>query len=323
MAVEKEMRAMALDQFGGVDGLKPRTLPVPEVGAGEVRIRVEAAGVGVWDEYEMQGYFAKMLGGSPKFPYVPGSDCAGTIEAIGAGVKRFRGGDRVYAFALGNAKGGAFAEHVVVKAGQVAPVPGKLTAVQAGAMPVDAMTALRGLEALQLKKGEALMIFGAGGGVGHLALQLAKRMGVRVLAVASGEDGVRLAQRLGADHAVNGRTGDLAAAGQAFAAGGLDAALLTAGGKAANEALTMLRPGGRAAYPNGVQPAPQPPAGVTVQSYDGWPDEQAIERLNHWIEAGAFEVHVARTFPLEQAAEAERALAEHYLGKLALRLDGR
>lgn len=323
MATPAVMRAMALDQFGGVERLKLHTLPVPKAEAGEVRILVEAAGVGVWDKYEMQGGFTGMLGGRPQFPYVPGSDCAGTVESTGPGVRRFRTGDRVYAFALGNPKGGAFAEYVVVKAEQVAHIPGNLPAVQAGAMPVDAMTALRGLEALQLQQGEAVMIFGAGGGIGHLPVQLARRMGARVLAVASGEDGEALARQLGAEQAINGRSADVAAAGRAFAPGGVAAALLTAGGPAAAQALLALRPGGRAAYPNGVEPAPQPRAGTTARNYDGWPDEKAIEKLNELIAAGPFTVHVARTFPLEQAAEAERALADHYLGKLALRLDGR
>lgn len=322
MTGPKVMRAMALDQFGGVERLQPHTLPAPEAGAGEVRIRVEAAGVGVWDTYEMQGRFAAMLGGKPQFPYVPGSDCAGTVESAGPGVTRFRAGDRVYAFALGNPKGGAFAEYVAVSAERVSPVPGNLPAVQAGAMPVDAMTALRGLEALQLKPGETVMIFGAGGGIGHLAVQLAQRMGARVLAVASGDDGVALARRLGAEQAVNGRSADVAAAGRAFAPGGLDAALLTAGGEAAAQALLALRSGGRAAYPNGVESVPQAPAGTTAKNFDGWPDEPAMARLNALIAAGSFDVHVARTFPLERAAEAERALAEHYLGKLALQLDG-
>ena len=85
-----------------------------------------------------------------------------------------------------------------------------------------------------------------------------------------------------------------------------------------------MRPGGRVAYPNGVEPTPKPPSGIEAKAYDGMPDPQAIEKLNQLIEssgppgAGPFEVHVARSFPLDQAAEAHRALDEHYLGKLVL-----
>jgi NADPH:quinone reductase len=314
------MRAVALDQFGGIEQLKLQTLPVLEVGPGEVLIRMESAGVGVWDPFEVEGGFAKMFGVEPKFPYVPGSDGAGTVEAVGRGVTRFKVGDRAYVFTLMNPKGGSYAEYVVVSAEQTSHIPAKLPTAQAGAMPVDAMTALRGLEdTLQLKAGESLMILGAAGGIGHMALQLAKRMGARVLAVASGDDGVALAKRLGADAAVNGRKDDIAAAARKFAPDGLDAALLTAGGDVAAKALGTMRNGGRIAYPNGVEPVPKSPPGVTAKSYDGMPDPEAIEKLNRLIEAGPFEVHIAQTFPLERAADAHRALEAHYLGKLALR----
>jgi NADPH:quinone reductase-like Zn-dependent oxidoreductase len=145
-------------------------------------------------------------------------------------------------------------------------------------------------------------------------------MGARVAAVASGADGVALAQRLGADVVVNGRTDQVAAAVQAFAPAGLDAALMTASGEAADRALVAMREGGRVAYPNGVEPVPKVRRGVRLSNYDVNVDPKVIDKLNHLIEAGSFEVHVARTFPLDQAAAAHKALEEHYLGKLALRL---
>jgi NADPH:quinone reductase len=149
-------------------------------------------------------------------------------------------------------------------------------------------------------------------------------MGARVFAVASGSDGVALVRRLGADAVVDGHKDDIVAAARRFALNGLDAALITAGGPAADEALTAMRAGSRVAYPNGVEPRPKPPLGIDAKSYDGMPDPQAIEKLNRLMESsgppgiGPFEVHVARSFPLDQAAEAHRALDEHYLGKLVL-----
>ena len=319
-ATRSTMRAAALDRFGGIENIQLKNLPVPEPGPDEVLLRIESAGVGVWDPYEREGEFAKMFGTEPKFPYVLGSDGAGTIAAVGNQVRGFKEGDRAYALALTNPKGGFYAENAAVKAQNVSPIPKKLSVEQAGVMPVDALTALRGLdEILQLKKGESLLVFGAGGGIGHLAVQLGKRMGARVLAVASGDDGVALVKKLGADAVVNGRKDDVEAAARKFAPEGLDAALITAGGEEADRALRAMRPNGRVAHPNGVMPAPKAPAGVKVLAYDGEPNPAQIEKLNRLIESGPFEVHVARTFPLEKAAEAHRELDKHYLGKIALR----
>jgi NADPH:quinone reductase len=139
------------------------------------------------------------------------------------------------------------------------------------------------------------------------------------LVVASGNDGVALAQRLGADVVVEGHTGNLAAVAREFAPDGLDAALVTVGGEAADRALEAVRDGGRAVHPNGVMPEPKAPPGVRLSSYDVVPGQEVTDKLNRLIEAAPFEVHVARTFPLDQAAEAHRALDDHYLGKLALR----
>jgi NADPH:quinone reductase-like Zn-dependent oxidoreductase len=322
------MRAAAINRFGGADEIKMQTLPVGKTGPDEVLIRVESVGVGVWDQLEREGVFRELFrerhGVEPTFPYVMGFDGAGTVAAVGDAVTRFKEGDRVYADRHINPKGGFYAEYAVVNADFVAPIPGHLTVEQAGAMPVDAITALLGLEdTLRLREGESLLIFGAGGGLGHLAVQLAKRMGVRVFAVASGEDGVALVRRLGADVTVNGREQDVVPAARKFAPEGLDAALLTAGGEAAQRALTVLRNGGRVAYPRGVWPKPEARAGLTVKEYVG--DEasrEVFEKLNRLIASGPFEVHVARTFSLDRAAEAHRALSEHYLGKLALRVTG-
>jgi len=319
----KTMKSVAIDQWGGIEALKLQTLPVPKVGPDEVLMHIETAGVGKWDPFEREGGFAKYYQFEPEFPHVLGSDGAGTVAAVGESVDRFRPGDQVYGFTLLNPKGGSYAEYAAIKADLVSHIPGKLTVQEAGAMPVDAITALRGLDdTLGLKPDESIMIFGASGGIGHLAVQLAKRIGARVFAVASGDDGVMLCKKLGADAVVDGHKDDVAAEARKFAPEGVDAALLTAGGSAAKKALIAMRSGGRVAYPNGVEPTPTTPEGVKAQAYDGTPDARAIEKLNRLIETPGpvgFEVHVARRFPLEQASEAQRALDKHYLGKLALK----
>jgi NADPH:quinone reductase-like Zn-dependent oxidoreductase len=110
------------------------------------------------------------------------------------------------------------------------------------------------------------------------------------------------------------------AAAKQFAPEGLDAALLTAGGEAAEKAVSTLKKGGRLAYPHGVEPEPKVREDIKVKQYDGMPDREAIDKLNRLIKSGPFEVHVARTYPLEKAAEAHKALETHYLGKLALKV---
>ena len=185
--------------------MKLQTLPVPEVVANQVLIQVEWAGVGKWDPFEREGGFAKIFGIEPKFPYVLGSDGAGTIAAVGDDVKELKPGDRVYAFSLVNPKGTLRQVHCHQSGRNVSRIPGKLTTKQAGALPVDAMTALRGLDDTlgpqarrigdDLRRQRRHRYF---------AVQLAKRMGARVFAVASGSDGVALVKRLGADAVVDG-----------------------------------------------------------------------------------------------------------------------
>ncbi|WP_420130353.1 quinone oxidoreductase family protein [Longimicrobium sp.] len=320
--IPETMQAIAIDRFGGVEEMKRMTLPVPRPGPDDVLIRLEFAGVGEWDPFEREGGYAEMTGETPSFPYTLGSEGAGTVVAAGANVRGFAPGEPVYAVGFLIPGTGFYAEYVAVPAQFVSRIPGALTAEQASGLGGIGLTALRGLDdTLKVQPGESVLVFGAGGGVGHAAVQLAKRMGARVFAVASGADGVALAKRVGADAAVDGRADDVLAAARAFGPDGIDTALLTAGGPAANDALRALRAGGRAAYPNGVEPAPTAPDGIPLHTFNGEPDPDVIDRLNRLIEKGPFEVHVARTFPLAQAADAHRALDEHYLGKLALRVD--
>src|SRR5438105_6799810 len=138
------MRAAALDRFGGIETITMQTLPVPEVGPEEVLIRVESAGVGAWDPFEREGGFAKRFGTGEKFPYVLGTEGAGTVVQVGEQVNGFKEGDRVYAAVLANPKGGFYADFAAVKADNVSHVPGKLTTEQAGVMVSDALTALQG-----------------------------------------------------------------------------------------------------------------------------------------------------------------------------------
>jgi NADPH:quinone reductase len=317
-SIPDKMRAIALDQPGPPGVLTLHTLPVPELAADEVLIAVHMASVAIWDADIRK----KMTYVKSHFPYVLGSDGSGTVAAVGSAVTRFKVGDPVYSYNWDNPKGGFYAEYVAVPAIRVAHIPKGVTLDQAGALGVSGLTALSGIdEALHLKAGETLIVHGASGAVGTLAIQFAKLRGAKVLATASGDDGVALVRRLGADAAIEGRNGDIAAAVRAFAPQGADAVLALAGGDALERCIATLRTGGRVAFPRGVNPEPAKRNGIEVIPYDASYDAPAFERLNRAVEARKFEVPIAAEFPLTDAVTAhERLEAGHVLGKIVLRV---
>jgi NADPH:quinone reductase len=316
-SIPQQMKAMALDEFGGYDKLTLHTLPIPPIDAGEVLIRIEVAGVGIWDAMEREG---ELVYNEVHFPRVLGGECAGTIAAVGEGIERFAVGDRVYAQGFMNDKGGCYAQYVVVSEQTVAPMPDRLDMLMAGGLPIAGATALRNLQALGTIEGTRLMLWGASGGVGHVALQLAKRMGAHVFAIASGVDGIALAQQLGADEAMDGCRDDIMQRARAFAPDGFDAALVLVGGDSVQFTLSLVRQGGIIAFPNGVVPEPKAPDGVELKKADGFGDPLLFEQLNRLVSIGEFQVHIAQTFPLEAAAQAQAAMKQHYLGKIVLRV---
>jgi NADPH:quinone reductase-like Zn-dependent oxidoreductase len=312
------MHAAAIDRFGGPEVLTLHILPVPTVDKGEVLIEMHTAGVGIWDAEMRAGWSPS---GRTTFPLVLGTDGSGKVAAMGSHIRRFKIGDSVYAYSFDNPKGGFYAEYVAVAEENVAPVPRGLNLEQAGAIPTTGLTALQGIDdALEVKRDEAIIIHGASGGVGTLAVQFAKLRGARVLATASGEDGVALVRHLGADAAVDGRRGDIIAAARSFAPDGIDAVLGLAGGDGLERCLDTLRSGGRLAYPNGIEPEPQKRGGIRVVPYDAVAGVREFTALAVAVEAVKLEVPIAARFALPDAARAHERLAEgHVLGKIVLR----
>jgi NADPH:quinone reductase len=306
------MRAAAIDRFGSAKVLKVRDLPTPKIGAQEVLIAIDTAGVGSWDARTRAGKWAE---GEEEFPLILGVDGSGTIAEVGSRVRRFAKGDRVYAYSYDNPKGGFYAEYVAVAASKVAHIPAGLDLLTAGAIPTIALTALQGVDdTLGIEDSERVIIHGASGNVGMLALQFAKARGAHVLAIASGRDGVAFARRLGADEAIDGKRADIAA-------DGIDAVLAFAGGKELTRCLDTLRKRGRVAYPNGVEPEPRKRKGITMKSYDAVPGVREFERLRRAIEESDFEVPIAAAYDLDGAAEAHRHVEKgHLFGKIVLRL---
>lgn len=313
------MQAMTISEFGGVEKFHLTQISKPQIEPDEILMQVEAAGVGEWDPFEREGGFAKMTGNSPTFPYTLGSEGAGIIERVGSKVTNLKVGDRVFAASFLNSKGGFYAEYAAVKATLVAPIPAGMSIEQAATFSGVALTALRGLDdTLKLHSGETLLILGASGGVGHMAVQLAQIMGVKVIAVASGSDGIKMVESLGAENVVDGHDVDLREKLGALCPDGADAALLLVGGKIAEQMIQCVKKGGRAAYPAGAEPAPEAPEGVALTKYNGDPDQPLIRRLNELISKRPLSVYIAQTFPFTEIAAAHKALKGHHVGKFAL-----
>lgn len=252
------MKAAILEKFGGPDELGLKEIPMPDIGPNDVLIQIDYAGIGEWDIFEREGGYTEMLGIESNFPYVLGSESAGSIVALGEKVTTFNIGNKVYAPGFLNPKGGFYAEYVAIDSEYVFQIPENLTLSEAGVITGVGITALRGLEdILKIKQDETILVFGASGGIGHLSVQLAKNMGARVFAVASGDDGVAMVKKLGIDDVIDGYKDDILSAAHLFAPSGFDAALITAGGEFAQKAVQCVRSNGRVAYPNGVQAEPR------------------------------------------------------------------
>jgi NADPH:quinone reductase len=313
------MRAAAIDHVGPASVLRIHELPLPKMGARDVLIAVDTAGVGSWEPEQRSGEWGV---DDAAFPLVLGSDGSGTVVARGPRVRRFRVGDRVYAynFSLKN-KNGFDAEFVAAPEPTVAHIPRGLDLLHAGASPAVALTALQGIDdTLHITRGERVVIVGASGNVGMFALQFAKGRGAHVLAVASGRDGTAFARRLGADVAIDGKRADLRKALDDFAPDGVDAVLALAGGQVLTACVNAVRPGGRVAYPNGVYPTPRKRRGIKLTSYDAKMGVKEFERLNRAIDRSHLVVPIAKQFPLAKAADAHRRVEKgHLLGRVVLR----
>jgi len=310
------MKAVAMDRYGPPAVLKLRRVPVPKPGPQEVLIALHSAGVGVWDKEVRTGAWRPF--GRAKFPLVIGTDGAGVIVAKGNAVKNFRVGDRVWG---SNIEGGFYAEYVTENAKNIGHVPQRIDLLHAGAGTVTGLTALQGIDdVLRVRKGEKVLIFGASGAVGTLAVQFARRKGATVIATASGSDAARMVRQLGARYVIDARSRDVANQLKRLAPKGIDAALVLAGGRNLEQFLDHIRPAGRVAYPNGVEPAPKKRRNVKVRSYNAEAGPREFARLKTAVEKAGLKVPLME-FPLAKAAKAhERLERGHILGRIVLRV---
>jgi NADPH:quinone reductase len=316
---KQTMKAAAIDEFGPPSVLSIHELPVPEPGPNEVLIALHASGVGVWDAEIRQGWWPE---GEPKFPLVLGTDGAGIVAGTGANVRDFHISDRVWAYAFINPKGGFYAEYAAVDEKHVALVPSRLDLLHAGAATATGLTAIQGIAAhLKVRAVDTILIFGASGAVGSLAVQFAKSYGARVIGTARVIEAKTLVKQLGADKVIDPTSDDATEQVRKFAPNGIDALLALAGGDSLQRLLALVRPGGRVAYPNGVEPEPKSPPKVELVAYDAEASPHEFSRLNHAVDAAQLRVPIAAVRTLEEAAQAhERIEKGHVHGRIVLQI---
>jgi NADPH:quinone reductase len=315
----ESMRAAAVERFGPPSALTIHELPLPKPGPQEVVIAIETAGVGSWDASIRDGSWRKP--GRPRFPLVPGVDGAGTVVAKGARVRRLRLGDRVYAYEFGNRQGGFYAEFAAAEAQHVFRVPKGLRLEDAGAVAATGLTALKGIDTLRLRPRETVLVFGASGAVGSIAMQLAAQRGAQVIATASGAPATRLVRRLGAHRIIDARNDESIERLRTFAPDGLDGVLAFAGGDGLERCLDFVRQGGRVVYPNGVDPEPGERRKFRIRSFDAIATPREFARLNRYIGSGRIRVPIAASYPLGKAAQAHQRLDRgQVLGRIVLNI---
>jgi len=317
--IPASMKAAAIDRFGPPSTLTLHDVPVPTPGPHEVLIALETAGIGSWDTSIRDGSLRQP--GRPHFPLVPGVDGAGVVVAKGARVRRLRLGDHVYAYEWGNRQGGFYAEFAAADAAHVARIPKGLDPHDAGAVATTGLTALQGLDALELRPGHTVLIFGASGAVGTMAVQFAAQRRAHVIATASGAAAARLVRRLGARRVIDARRAESIDQLRKCAPDGLDRVLALAGGDGLERCLDFVRPGGRLVYPNGIEPVPSRRRTFRVQAFDMVASPRHFARLNRHLTQGRIHVPITARYSLGKAAQAHRRLArQHVLGRMVLQI---
>lgn len=312
------MKAAAIERFGPPSVITLHKVPIPKPGPRELLIELREAGVGGWDASIRDGSWKPA--GRPKFPLVLGTDGAGIVVGKGKRVRRFALHDRVWAYNSANPKGGFYAQFVAINERHVGHVPRRLDLRQAGAGAVTGLTALQGIDdTLRVRRRETVLIFGASGAVGTLAVQFAKRHGAHVIATASGRAAQKLVRRLGADTVFDARSSRAVELLRELAPNDIDAVLALAGGAELERCLDFVREGGRVAFPNGIEPEPMQRTKFKLESYDGAAGPREFARLARAVDQARLRVPVAAAFPLMRAADAHRRLKAQAVGRIVLK----
>ena len=309
------MKTIRVHQYGGLEALKYEDVPAPEPGEGEARVKIEAVGVNFIDIYHRIGRYQGAL------PLTLGQEAAGTVDAVGSNATDVKPGDRVvYASVQGS-----YAEYAIAPAWRLVPVPAEVDLRQAAAVMIQGMTAhYLTFSTYPLKEGDTALVHAAGGGTGQLLVQIAKRRGARVIGTASTEEKAALAREAGADDVIlYTQTEFDVEVKQLTNNVGVDVVYDSVGKDTFDKSLNCLRRRGYMVL-YGASSGAVPPLDPQVLNAKGSiyltrpflahytaDRTELMGRVNDlfkWIAAGELKVHIDKTFPLVEAAEAHRYL---------------
>jgi NADPH2:quinone reductase len=311
------MKAVRVHQFGGPEAVRYDDVPLPEPGPGQARVKIEAAGVNFIDVYQRTGQYKGAL------PLTLGQDAAGVVEAVGPNVSEVKAGDRV-AYPIVQ---GAYAEYAIVPVARLVPVPASVGLAEAAALMVQGLTAhYLTHSTYPVKPGDTAVVHAAAGGVGTLLVQVAKRLGARVIATVSTEEKAQIARDCGADEIILYAQADFEAEVKRLTAergAGVEVVYDSVGRTTFDKSLNCLRPRGYMVL-YGQSSGAVPPLDPQVLNAKGSlfltrptlghyiaTREELLSRANDlfkWMASGELKVRVDKTFPLRDAAEAHRYL---------------
>lgn len=320
------MRTIRVESYGGPEVLRIAAVPTPEPGAGQVRVKLAAAGVNFIDTYHRTGAYKGTL------PFTPGSEGAGVVDAVGPGVTEFRPGDRVASPSMS----GTYAEYALAAADRLVPVPQGVDLRVAAAALLQGCTAhYLSYSTFPLDPGKTALVHAAAGGVGRLLTQIATQLGARVLATAGSEEKAALARSAGADAVIRYTEEDFEAATRKLTGGvGVDVVYDSVGKTTFDKSLGCLRPRGYLVLfgqSSGAVPPVDPQVlnakgslfltRPTLAHYIATRDELLWRATDifTWITQNQLEIRIDREFPLAEAAAAHRYLEERQTkGKVLL-----
>lgn len=309
------MLAITQHAWDGPDSARPEEVPEPHPAPTEVKVRVHAAGVNPVDYYTSGGLaYNRVLA----LPFIHGWDVAGVVEEVGYGVNRFNVGDRVFGMPWFPRQAGAYAEFVAAPSRHFAAIPTGLNYAEAAALPLAGLTAWQMLvDVARVTPGQRVLVSAAAGGVGHLAVQIAKARGAYVIGTARAAKH-RFVSELGADEVVDYTTTPVHQVVR-----DVDVVIQMFGGDAGLAALECLRPGGtlvsaQAAWTPGLRERAEQ-LGVHAYGYLVEPDASGLDALGELAASGELRVHIAEQLPLMEAARALQTIGNgRTTGKIVL-----